>query len=109
MRLAKECGFIPCRGHRARPSLFPNRWIKVDAIVMHPMRATQLPRQDRRPCRLADHRRCDARREMRSLGRELIQMRGFDVTPHKPETIGALLVSRNQKNIRARHDEVSFG
>jgi hypothetical protein len=36
-------------------------------------------------------------------------MRGFDITTHKPETIGALLVSRNQKNIRARHEEVSFG
>ena len=103
MRLTEIGCFIPCRGHCSSKPLLANRRIKVDAIVMHSVGAAKLTCQDGGARRLANHGRGDAIGETRAVCGQLIQMRGFDVAPFMAHAIGAVLVGRNQQDVRTSH------
>ncbi len=96
MRFAEERSFIACRCHGSRKALLPDGRVQIDAVVMHPVGAAQLPRQDRGARGLAHDRGRDAVREMCAVGGQLIQMRRLDRATFKAEAIGAVLVGGNQ-------------
>ena len=101
MRLADQRRIIAGAGQLGGEALLRRFGRQVDAIVADTMGARQQARQDRGACWLAYQVRRDAAAEQHAIARDLVEMRRMHLAAHHAQAIGAVLIGRDEQDIRA--------